>query len=132
MNHKIPVTNTTAMPMYVAGQMIPPGETRHFDADQVPPLLRPAAPEPEAEKPIDAMEELIGHSVKDITALLPSLADEQLERLGDIEQAKGDAARKTLLSAIAEQILTNAEAKAGGSVGGEAGATGAGGEGGAE
>lgn len=108
MNQKIPVTNTGAMPIYVAGQMIPPGETRHFDADQVPHHLRPAAPEPEPEVPNDPITALIGHSVKDIVAQLPGLALEQLEQLGDLEQAKGDDARKTLLGAIAEEQLKRA------------------------
>ncbi len=110
---KIPVNNDTAMPIYVAGQMIPPGETRHFDPDQVPPHLRPKAPEPEPEAPSDSLAELLDHSVKDIVAQIPALSDADLERLGDLEQAKGGEARKTLLGAIAEAQLDRADAKTG-------------------
>ena len=113
MNEKVPVTNNTKMAIYVAGAMIPPGETRHFDFNQVPPEFRPAPQvEPEDETQFDPLAELIAHNVKDITAALPELSDEDLERLGDLEQAKGETARKSLLSAIAEAQLTRAEAKA--------------------
>ena len=65
MNQKIPVTNSGAMPMYVAGLMIPPGETRHFDHDLVPLHLRPAIVEPEPdETQFDPLAELIEGTVK--------------------------------------------------------------------
>lgn len=108
MNQKIPVTNTSAMPIYVAGQMIPAGETRHFDADQVPPHLRPAAPEPEEEAPVDPVAQILGHSVSAIKDMLPSLSDTELEALGAAEQL-ADKPRTTLLGAIAEEQLARAE-----------------------
>lgn len=114
MNQKIPVTNNGAMAMYVAGLMIPPGETRHFDADLVPLHLRPAPPEAEVEEPTDALAELITGTVKEVAAAIPSLSDEDLSRLGELEQAKGGAARKGVLSAIAEETLKRADAKAAG------------------
>lgn len=109
MTPKIPVHNPGAMPMYVAGLMIPPDETRHFDADLVPAHLRPVAPEPEAEAPADPVAVLLEHSVKDIKALLPDLDDATLEALGSAEQA-AETPRSTLLGAIAEEQLTRAEA----------------------
>ncbi len=110
MQTKIPVTNNGAMAMYVAGLMIPPGETRHFDADLVPLHLRPAASEAEAEAPApDPLAVLLAHSVKDIKALLPELDDATLEALGSAEQA-AETPRSTLLGAIAEEQLTRAEA----------------------
>lgn len=109
MTPKIPVHNPGAMPMYVAGLMIPPDETRHFDADLVPLHLRPAAPEPEAAPAPDPLAVLLAHSVKDIKALLPELDDATLEALGSAEQA-AETPRSTLLGAIAEEQLTRAEA----------------------
>ena len=41
MRKRISVTNNTAMVMFVASQMIQPGDTRDFDEDQVPEHLRP-------------------------------------------------------------------------------------------
>lgn len=115
MQTKIPVTNNGAMAMYVAGLMIPPGETRHFDADLVPLHLRPAAQEPEADKTqFDPLAELIEGTVKEVAAEIPALSDEDLSRLGELEQGKGDAARKGVLSAVAEEILKRADAKAAG------------------
>jgi len=111
MNQKIPVTNSGAMPMYVAGLMIPPGETRHFDHDLVPLHLRPAIVEPEPdETQFDPLAELIEGTVKAIAAAIPGLSDDDLSRLGEMEQARGAAARKGVLSAIAEATLTRAEA----------------------
>lgn len=109
MNEKIPVTNATAMPMFVAGQMIPPGETRHFDAHHVPPHLRPAASEPEPEAPVDPLAALLAHSVKDLKEMLPALSDAELEALGEAEQ-RDETPRTTLLGAIAEEQLKRAEA----------------------
>jgi hypothetical protein len=91
--------------------MIPPGETRHFDADLVPLHLRPAPVEPEVDETrYDPLAELIEGTVKEVAAALADLSDEDLSRLGDLEQAKGDAARKGVLSAIAEEILKRADA----------------------
>lgn len=123
MNEKIPVHNSGAMPIYVAGQMIPPGETRHFDADMVPPEFRPApAAEAEQTEPEDTLAKLSGEKLSVLMPILKDLADAELERLGELEQAKGDEARKTLLSAIAEETLRRADAAA-------AAAAGQGGEG---
>lgn len=108
MNQKIPVTNESAMPIYVAGLMIPPGETRHFDLDQVPPHLRPAAPEPEPEVQVDPVAELLKHSVKDLKEMLPTFNDQELEALGAAEQL-AEKPRTTLLGAIAEEQLKRAE-----------------------
>lgn len=111
MSKKVAVTNTNAMPIYVGAQMIPAGETRHFDVDQVPEHLRPAPEEAEpVAEPIDPMQALSEGKVSDITAALPALSDADLEHLGELEQTKGDAARKTLLAAIADETIKRAEA----------------------
>lgn len=111
MEKRIPVTNNTAMPLYVGSNLVPPGETRDFPESQVPPHLRPAEEAtPEEETQTDPLAELLAGSVKDIAEQIGDLSDEDLARLGDLEQLKGDTARKTLLSAIAEETLKRAEA----------------------
>lgn len=103
---KIPVTNTTAMPIYVGAAMIPAGETRHFDEQDVPAHLRPVA-EPVAEAvPADPLLEILAGSVASIAAALADLNDTDLARL---EQAEHDGkARKGVLVAMAEARLQRA------------------------
>lgn len=111
MSEKIPVANNTAMPIYVAGSMIPPGETRHFDADQVPPEFRPVAAAAPAAAPVgDPIAALSRATVAVIKAAIPGLSDADLELLGDLEQAKGGQARKGVLEAVAEETLKRGEA----------------------
>lgn len=136
MNEKIPIYNNTAMPIYVGGAMIPPGETRHFDIEQVPHHLRPAAPAVEEEVAPNPLADILGHSVKDIVAMLPALHDDDLVAIGEAEQ-RAEKPRTTLLGAIAEEQLKRAEAKAAGGngdgeVGAGAGGDGAGGDGSAD
>lgn len=114
----IPVTNNTAMPIYVGAEMVPAGETRLFHEWLVPEHLKPqeAVAEAPAEEvqPPDAVAELSEKSAKDVIAAIEGLTDQQLERLGDLEQARGDRVRTTVLAAIAEANLKRAEAKAAG------------------
>ncbi len=110
MNKHFPVSNNTAVPMYVGTAMIPPGETRHFALELLPPELRPVEPAPAAAVPVDPLAELSAQSVKAIVEQLPALSDLDLDRLGEMEQQKGGEARKKLLSAIAEAQLQRAEA----------------------
>jgi len=117
---KIPVHNNGAMPIYVAGQMIPAGETRHFDADMVPPEFRPAPAEAaEQPEPEDPLLKLFGEKLSVLLPILKDLSDAELDRLGELEQAKGEGARKTLLAAIAEETLRRADAATAGQTGGE-------------
>lgn len=117
---KIPVHNPSAMPIYVHGAMILPGETRHFDEQDVPTHLRPKPAESEDapdESRYDPLAELLAGSIKDIVAAFPDLADEDLARLEDLENAEASP-RKGLLAAIGEEKLKRAAAdeasKAGG------------------
>lgn len=108
---RIPVTNATAMPIYVGAAMVPPGETRHFEEHDVPLHLRPAPAEPEEPAPAaDPAAALLEGTVAHITAALPALPDNLLDRIGELEQ-QAKAPRKTLLAAIAEETLNRAEAK---------------------
>ena len=110
---KVPVTNNKAAPIYVGAYMIPAGETRHFEEEDVPPHLRPQpVVQPVVEEPKDPLALLAARPVKEIQAALPELKLEELERLGELEQLKGEAGRKTLLSAIAEELLKRAESGA--------------------
>jgi len=108
---KIPVTNNTKRTMFVHGIMIPGGETRHIDENDVPLHLRPAPANVEEEKPAapaaDPLAELATRPVKEITAAMQELSTESLERLRVIEEAS-DTPRKTLLAAIDEEILDRA------------------------
>lgn len=109
---KTPVHNNTGMPIYVGTAMILPGETRHFHEHEVPHHLRPAAPPAETteEPPADPLAELLKSKVSDVESALPGLSDEDLERLGELEQLS-TSPRKGILTAIGEEILKRAEAK---------------------
>lgn len=101
------IENKTMMPLFVAGVMIPPGETRHFEDDQIPPEHREpetaAAPEPEA----DLMAELAAKNAATVIAALEGLSSEDLARLQLIE-ADGKA-RKTVMEGIAAEGLKRAQ-----------------------
>ncbi|MBZ0104652.1 MAG: hypothetical protein K8H84_03385 [Sulfuricella denitrificans] len=105
---KIAIENTTKMPIYVAGQMIPAGEIRHFNEDQVPAEYRPAKEEePKAEMQVaDPLTDILKGNVKDVVAALNGMLFADIDRLGDLEQ-QGQA-RKGILSAIAEIQLSQA------------------------
>lgn len=107
---KKPYTNETPNTIYPGGVCIPPGQTRDVDEQFHPDY---AAPEPEEAAPVDPVAQILGHSVSAIKDMLPALSDAELEALGAAEQL-ADKPRTTLLAAIAEEILTRAEKKAGG------------------
>ena len=105
---KIPVTNNTAMPIYVGSAMIPAGETRHFEEHEVPHHLRPKAEAVPVEQPVeDPLGEMLKGNVGSVVALLPAMTSADIEKLGELEQA--GLARKGVLSAIAEIQLSRAE-----------------------
>jgi hypothetical protein len=112
---KIPVHNTTAMPIYVGASMVPAGEIRHFDEEDVPAHLRPAAQVEELPAPPpDAIHKLVvSASKKEVLEAIPGLTDKDLARLGDEEQRRmtkdKPSARKEVLAAIAEEQLRRAE-----------------------
>lgn len=133
MNEKIPVENKTKMPMYVAGLMIPPGETRHFDLHQVPAEFRPvAAKVVEVEKADPLLAILLG-AVAAVVMGLPTLSDDELHRMAALETHGKN--RKGVLAAISEELLERAKKLAEGGAGGagtgsETGIPAEGGEGG--
>jgi hypothetical protein len=106
----IPVFNGGSMPLWVGGQMVPPGETRLLPAHHVPAHLHPAvqaAPLPPAEAPADPLAEILDGSVKDVVAALPGLDADQLMELEGLEGLR-EAPRKGVLEAVAAALLQRA------------------------
>lgn len=114
---RVPVENKGLMPLYVAGVMIPPGETRHFDDDQLPPEFRQPAVAAEEEVQDDPLLSVLELKVADVVNGLPDLSDEELDHLENLE-ATGKA-RKGVFEAVSEERLRRAEAKVAGGKGGE-------------
>ncbi len=115
---KIPVKNNGKNPLPVAGAMILPGETRHFEEQEVPPHLRPSAAGPEkTDPPADPVLALldIKGGVKNIIPKLSELSDDNLARLKQAEQ--DGKTRDGLTKAIAVEELKRADAKAAGDEG---------------
>lgn len=123
---QIPVHNPGPNMLFVAGKMIHPGETRHFEENDVPPALRPQA-EPAAQAaPANsgeqgdagaaqaaadkALAELAQQNAKDVIAALEALADEDLVKLEALELGRADGGRKTVLEAISAETLRRAGA----------------------
>ena len=108
---QVPIENKGAMPIYVGGMMIPPGETRHFAEEDLPPEYRRSAAPPVAdvEDPIDA---LLQGKVSEVIDGLSVLSDDFLARL-EAREADGKA-RKGVLEAIVAERLVRAENAAGG------------------
>lgn len=105
---KIPVHNKGDSPMYVAGRMIPPGETEHFEESALPPEMRPqGAPAAETEAPADALAELLKNKVAEVAAALPGLSSADLARL-DLLEMGAEKPRKGVLEAIAAEGLRRA------------------------
>lgn len=99
--------------IYVGGKMIPPGEGRDVDVQFLPPELKdPETTTTTAEPSLaDLLTELLGKSVKAITAELPTVTHEALDLLADLE-GQAEAPRTSLLGAIkAEQLRRANHAK---------------------
>lgn len=109
---RVPVENNGQMPLYVAGVMIPPGETRHFEDDQLPPEFRQSAAVEAEEAPADPLLAVLELKVADVVNGLADLSDEELDRLENIEAA--GKARKGVIEAVTEERLRRAEKKVGG------------------
>lgn len=112
MSKMIPVHNSTEMPLYVSGAMVPPDETKHFPEHQVPAHLRPQQAPAAAPEAVDPIAVILAHKAPDIEAMLPGMSDEDLQALKQGEE--NGKARKGLLAAIAEDELRRADVKAGG------------------
>ena len=113
---QVPIENKGNSPIFVGGVMIPPGETRHFADDLLPPEFRSSAPVVKDEL-TDPFAEILDGNVAEVTGALDLLNREWLVRLEAMEMAGKN--RKGVLAAIAEEMLRRANNEAGGE-GGEA------------
>ena len=113
---KIPIENNGASPLYVGGQMIPAGETRHFDEHEVPAEYKPAAPEPEEAPPPDPLGEILAGPVKGILAGVGALDMETLQGLLAREQERWEP-RKTLVEGLSAEVLRRQSAALDGAAG---------------
>lgn len=108
----IGVENKSASPMYVAGVMIPAGETRHFEDAALPPEYR-AAPAggvvPPA--PADPLAVILAGSVREIVAGVDALSNAEIGALFMLEELAAKP-RKTLLAELAEVQLERASKRA--------------------
>ncbi|HYE71576.1 MAG TPA: hypothetical protein VD932_08655 [Aquabacterium sp.] len=100
------IENTTAGAIFVGGKLIPPGEGREVEVPE------PAAPAPETESTQpDAHAELaklLDQAIGLIVPALPTLSDEDLQKLQEIETAA--KARKGVLEAVQDLRLARADA----------------------
>lgn len=109
---KIGVENKGASPMYVAGVMIPAGETRHFDEHEVPPELRPA-PVVEKVEPLTVNDELaaiLAGKVGEILAGLEALSNDEVAALLQREQEAAKP-RRTLVEGLQAALIVRASEK---------------------
>lgn len=106
---RVPVENKGQMPIYVAGTMIQPGETRHFEEDMLPPEYRQSAAVEAEAAPLDPLLAVLELKVSDVVNGLPDLSDEELDRLEMLE-SEGKA-RKGVIEAVTADRLRRAEAK---------------------
>lgn len=106
------VHNTGKTDRWIGGIMIPAGEIRHVPAHLVPNTASPApaAAEPPAggDEEAAAIQDLLQHSVKDLTEIVPALNDAELQALGVAEEARGPDARKGVLELVAKTKLERA------------------------
>jgi hypothetical protein len=107
---RVPIENKGQMPLYVAGVMIPPGEIRHFDDDQLPPEFRAPAEASADEVPLDPLLDILKMKMGDVAKGLPDLSDEELDRLEMLEVEGHN--RKGVIAAVAEERLRRGELKA--------------------
>ena len=104
------IENNTPNTIYVGGKMIAPGEGRDIDERDLPPELRdaPVVVEPAGPSLDDELAALLKESVKEIKDLLPGLTHEGLDRLAELERGH-EHPRKTLLEAIADEVIRRAD-----------------------
>lgn len=99
---KIPVTNNTMTPIYIGSAMVPPGETREFDENDVPPHLKPKAVEQVAHQRVDVVA-FLAESAPDILASIGNLSDDQLQSARATE-AKLENPRQNVLAGLQAEL----------------------------
>ncbi|AXF86762.1 hypothetical protein DTO96_102518 [Ephemeroptericola cinctiostellae] len=106
--NKVAYQNTSQEPQYVGGFLIMPGDTREVYAHDVPgyTAIGVDQSQPVARHIVDVLSD---GAEGDVLAAIPSLCDDDLIDLGEREQ--GGAARKSVLGAISEALLTRGQDK---------------------
>ncbi|WP_024303315.1 hypothetical protein [Pseudogulbenkiania sp. MAI-1] len=105
---KIPYLNPHKHTEFIGGVMVPPGEAREIDPTHHP-KYRAAEAESVQAEPTHIVDVLLAGTSAAILSALPSLAIEDVELLGELEQDR--AARKEVLAAVAERLLEHAAAE---------------------
>jgi hypothetical protein len=114
MSNLVPFTNETDRFVTVGLFTIPPGQTRSVEAYLHPDYSAPADGPADEQEKIDvseidlAMQLLLDGNVDSVLAAMADLPDEELERLGELEQL--GKSRKGVLGAVAEHLLNRAGA----------------------
>lgn len=100
------MTNDTNSPMYVSGQMVPPGESVMVDVpdDALPPA------EPPAPTLADEVALLLKKPVKELVPALAGLSSDALDMM-DVLEGGADSPRSTLLTAIGTEQMRRADEK---------------------
>lgn len=113
------VSNDSDTPKFIGGKLVPPGEGREFEVDDVAgsalaavlDVTREASDTLVLLTPSESLQALIAASVKTIVATFGTMTLAQLDELEAAERA-AVAPRTTLLSAIAQERLDRAQAAA--------------------
>lgn len=102
---KVPHFNDSDQVAFVGGVLIPPRDTRDVDPTLLPGYALSTADDVASPTgPQHIVDVLLQKSAAEILAAIPTLAPEDLEQLGEREQQ--GAARKEILAALAERLLT--------------------------
>lgn len=101
------VTNTGNSPMYMMGQMVPPGEMVVVDVPDEAQAVVDTVPAPTL---AEQVAELMGLSVPKLSAELSSLHADALDMLQALEEA-APKPRQTLLVALADERIKRANDK---------------------
>lgn len=102
---KVPYHNDSDKYVHIGATMIAPNDTRDVEETEIPGYTAPGAVAKVA-APADPLGGLLKGNVASVTAALADLPLADVEKLGELEQAGQH--RKTLLAAIAEELLNRA------------------------
>lgn len=102
-----PINNSGKNTRFVNGKMVPAGEMRMVPDKLLPAKKVPAAA-PENSSEEKAYAEILGHSVKDLSTIIPAIETEDLEAMIALEMA-AYRPRTGAIDAIGKEILTRAE-----------------------
>jgi hypothetical protein len=104
---KTPYTNETDKFVHIGSVTIAPGATRDVEDSHIPGYTPPASTTNES--PENPLARIAVLSVDKAKAQLKNLTDGELAQLGDLEKAGQQ--RKTLINAIADELLQRAAGK---------------------